>query len=331
MIIDKFSYDFVQELNILRTNPKSYIPNIQEEKKYLQGNILKLPGQDPGFKTVEGISAYNECINFLENANSISPIQMNKSLLNIANEYLRAIQNVKLNSIKTIDIHKFVKKYGNFEGDFNKSLEFGGINAINVLNNLVIGDGDPNRGHRNTIFNPSFNLIGVASGNHPEFGTLTVIVLCTNFVSYNKQDDAPLYIQEKTVNVVGNNNFNNNNFNNNSYNFSNNNSYNFNSNSFNTNNSLNVSGSLLKSKKNFHNINNSVKEFPATVQYNNASLVNRNNNDEDDLNVEPGVKKINKTEVIKDINGIKYKITKKIKTMEDGSTETETYKERIDY
>jgi hypothetical protein len=316
MIIDKFSYDFVQELNILRTNPKSYIPNIQEEKKYLQGNILKLPGQEPGFKTVEGISAYNECINFLENANSVSEIQMNKSLLNIANEYLRAIQNVKLNQIKTIDIHKFVKKYGNFEGDFNKSLEFGGINAINVLNNLVIGDGDPNRGHRNTIFNPSFNLIGVASGNHPEFGTLTVIVLCTNFVSYNKQDDAPLYIQEKTVNVG--------------------NSYNSNFNSLsgsfnNVNNSLNVSGSLLKSKKNFHNINNSVKEFPATVQYNNANLLNKNNNDEDDLNVEPGVKKINKTEVIKDINGIKYKITKKIKTMEDGSTETETYKERIDY
>jgi len=316
MIIDKFSYDFVQELNILRTNPKSYIPNIQEEKKYLQGNILKLPGQEPGFKTVEGVSAYNECINFLENANSVSEIQMNKSLLNIANEYLRAIQNVKLNQIKTIDIHKFVKKYGNFEGDFNKSLEFGGINAINVLNNLVIGDGDPNRGHRNTIFNPSFNLIGVASGNHPEFGTLTVIVLCTNFVSYNKQDDAPLYIQEKTVNVG--------------------NSYNSNFNSLsgsfnNVNNSLNVSGSLLKSKKNFHNINNSVKEFPATVQYNNANLLNKNNNDEDDLNVEPGVKKINKTEVIKDINGIKYKITKKIKTMEDGSTETETYKERIDY
>ena len=314
MIIDKFSYDFVQELNILRTNPKSYIPNIQEEKKYLQGNILKLPGQEPGFKTVEGVSAYNECINFLENANSVSEIQMNKSLLNIANEYLRAIQNVKLNQIKTIDIHKFVKKYGNFEGDFNKSLEFGGINAINVLNNLVIGDGDPNRGHRNTIFNPSFNLIGVASGNHPEFGTLTVIVLCTNFVSYNKQDDAPLYIQEKTVNVG------------NSYN-SNSLSGSFN----NVNNSLNVSGSLLKSKKNFHNINNSVKEFPATVQYNNANLLNKNNNDEDDLNVEPGVKKINKTEVIKDINGIKYKITKKIKTMEDGSTETETYKERIDY
>ena len=312
MIIDKFSYDFVQELNILRTNPKSYIPNIQEEKKYLQGNILKLPGQEPGFKTVEGVSAYNECINFLENANSVSEIQMNKSLLNIANEYLRAIQNVKLNQIKTIDIHKFVKKYGNFEGDFNKSLEFGGINAINVLNNLVIGDGDPNRGHRNTIFNPSFNLIGVASGNHPEFGTLTVIVLCTNFVSYNKQDDAPLYIQEKTVNVG--------------------NSYNSNSlsGSFNTNNSLNVSGSLLKSKKNFHNINNSVKEFPTTVQYNNANLLNKNNNDEDDLNVEPGVKKINKTEVIKDINGIKYKITKIIKTLEDGSTETESYKERID-
>jgi hypothetical protein len=33
MIIDKFSYDFVQELNILRTTPKNYIQNIQEEKK----------------------------------------------------------------------------------------------------------------------------------------------------------------------------------------------------------------------------------------------------------------------------------------------------------
>ncbi len=310
MIIDKFSYDFVQELNILRTTPKNYIQNIQEEKKYLQGNILKLPGQEPGFKTVEGPAAYNECINFLQSVQSVQELQMNKSLLNIANEYLKAIQNVKLNQIKTIDIHKFVKKYGNFEGDFNKSLEFGGINPINVLNNLVVGDGDANRGHRQTLFNSSFNLIGVANGKHPDFGSLTVIIFCTNFVSYNKQDDAPLYIQEKTVNIG--------------------NSYNNFNNNINTSASLSTSNSLLKSKKNFRSMNNNLNEYPTSIQYNNANIINKNSN-VDDLNVEPGVKSINKTEVTKVINGLKYKITKIIKTMEDGSTETETHKERIDY
>ena len=77
-------------------------------------------------------------------------------------------------------------------------------------------------------------------------------------------------------------------------------------------------------------MNNNLNEYPTSIQYNNANIINKNSN-VDDLNVEPGVKSINKTEVTKVINGLKYKITKIIKTMEDGSTETETHKERIDY
>ena len=77
-------------------------------------------------------------------------------------------------------------------------------------------------------------------------------------------------------------------------------------------------------------MNNNLNEYPSSVQYNNANIINKSNF-VDDMNVEPGVKSINKTEVIKVINGLKYKITKIVKTMEDGSTETETGKERIDY
>ena len=45
--------------------------------------------------------------------------------------------------------------------------------------------------------------------------------------------------------------------------------------------------------------------------------------------MEEGVKSVKRTEKIETINGKQFKIIKKIKYLEDGSTETETIKEQL--
>ena len=91
---------------------------------------------------------------------------------------------------------------------------------------------------------------------------------------------------------------------------------------------------ILKSKKpqNLKN-NNSVKK--QTNPPNNLNNINNNinkiesNNNKNEEDMDTNVKSLKVTEKIEVINGIKYKVIKKIKVLDNGETETETLKEKI--
>jgi len=39
----------------------------------------------------------------------------------------------------------------------------------------MVDDGVPSRGHRNNIFKPEFNMVGIGCGPHKEFRCITVL------------------------------------------------------------------------------------------------------------------------------------------------------------
>jgi uncharacterized protein YkwD len=60
-------------------------------------------------------------------------------------------------------------------GSIGENISYGPDDGLEVVLQLIIDDGVPDRGHRANIFSPDFRLAGVACGPHPTFRTVCVI------------------------------------------------------------------------------------------------------------------------------------------------------------
>ena len=199
MSIKVFDKEVVSELNELRTSPDTYITKILQYPKYFKGNILHLPGSNAGIRTEEGASAYQEAADFLSTRKPINSLKLNYSLCMIANEYLSEIQKTNMDELNKINLDNIISKYGKFTGSLTRAIDFGGTTPELVISNLLVGDGDPNRGQRSSMFNQNLNLIGVASGSHSQFTMCTVIITCTNFTSIDPRNDNVVFEDKKIV------------------------------------------------------------------------------------------------------------------------------------
>ena len=265
---------------------------LQEEIKYFTGNLLKLPGENSNLRTQEGPAAYEEAINFLLNVKPVPPIEMHTSLFKIANEYLRDARNVSYDNLETLDIDKYIQNYGSFQGKFSRMMDFGGTTPRRVITNLVTCDGDQTRGYRLSLFSKDFKFIGVASGPYPTYNRFTILLNCTKFVSHDPNNDIPILVKGSTSKTT-------------------------------TTTTTTTKSTTVQDEPQLIGKTTKLKSG-ARTQFNNPG----DNNFEEDL-MEEGVKSVKRTEKIETINGKQFKIIKKIKYLEDGSTETETIKEQL--
>ena len=60
--------------------------------------------------------------------------------------------------------------------------------ALEVILQLLVDDGVPNRGHRENLFNDDFRCCGVYSGQHKDFDCMTVIDYSASFVKAGAED-----------------------------------------------------------------------------------------------------------------------------------------------
>lgn len=49
----------------------------------------------------------------------------------------------------------------------------------------------PSRGHRQNIFNPTFNVVGIAFGSHSKFHSMCVIDFAHDFIEYSYTLSSP--------------------------------------------------------------------------------------------------------------------------------------------
>ena len=91
------------------------------------------------------------------------------------------------------------------EGSLSRIFEFGGDTPELVVINLVVSDGDPSRGQRQSLLNPGVKKIGIANGIHNMYGHCTVLISATEFKSNDGGEDNRFLDGEYVPNLEINN------------------------------------------------------------------------------------------------------------------------------
>ena len=181
----------IDEINRLRTNPYSYGEKIEKYITYIKmqkdqdGNefpVLKLPKAKAGIRLREGEPAFKEAADFLKTKiDSAPPMDEVKGLTAIAKEFVDLSKDMSPEQIRAINMDDIIAKHGKYTGSFSRAMEFGAENAEQVIVSLIVSDGDPSRGKRETLLNSKLLNVGAASGPHSTFGTVSILVLCGEF------------------------------------------------------------------------------------------------------------------------------------------------------
>ena len=200
-------------------------------------------------------------------------------------------KKVEHDQIGNIDLEEIIAKYGSFSGSLNRAMDFGGEDPEQVLINLIVCDGDPNRGNRESLLSTDLKKVGVANAKHPTYRFCTLIISCTKFKNTVDSDDngfigvsydAPSYKKAEPKKEK-------------------------------EENTIKPRKVLLKDK-----IKSEQEQEPPAQ------------NDEEEDAPPEGVVSESRTEKIVMEKGKKKRIIKIVRTMEDGSKETETIKEAVE-
>ena len=185
-----FEEMLVNKINEFRTNPKGYAKKINEYVSYFKGKTLRIPGSNAGIRTEEGAEAYIEAVDFLSKQDGVEPLEPSKGLGRICKDFMAEAVKVDPNELGNIDLEEIIAKYGEYYGNLNRAMDFGGEDPEQVLINLIVCDGDPNRGNRESLLSTNLKRIGVASAKHPTYKYCTLIISCTKFKNTFDSDDS---------------------------------------------------------------------------------------------------------------------------------------------
>jgi uncharacterized protein YkwD len=167
----------LQEMNAARTNPLDFAAHLQRHRALFEGKRFRPPGATYFVSTQEGPAAVDEAIAFLQRQRPLPPLLWAEGLARAAAELIRA----QAHSGETghgrgkLGMEARISRHLQWTGGIGENISYGPDDGRDVVLQLIVDDGVPDRGHRANIFSPDFRLTGAACGPHPTLRTVCVI------------------------------------------------------------------------------------------------------------------------------------------------------------
>lgn len=176
--------EIILEINKMRSDPARYAEEyITPLAKHYDRRILRYPGDQP-LLTKEGVSALHECVRVLKRQQPLPIMYPSPGLSQAARDHVKDQSKTGKTGHTGGDrsgMRERIERYGTWQVRIAENIAYGAKTAQQIVIYLLIDDGVRNRGHRDNFLNPDFKVVGVATGNHPQYGLMSVMDLAGGF------------------------------------------------------------------------------------------------------------------------------------------------------
>jgi uncharacterized protein YkwD len=192
-------------INNLRQDPQYLIKDLELMLNNFKGVYYKIPNTNINIITAEGAEAVKEAIAFLKTQKPLTPLKSSQGMYLAAQGHCRDIGERGVASHQGKNGSRMcdrLDEFGQWEVSIAENISFDDYDAREIVIGQIIDDGNPSRGHRFNIFNPEFNVVGVACGPHSKFKHCCVINFAVGFndkFEEDPQEDEKPVTRKKTL------------------------------------------------------------------------------------------------------------------------------------
>ncbi len=179
------SRQVLAEINLARSQPRSYAGFIRQFRGQFRGKTYALPGSSTTrVQTSEGLAAVDEAIRYLARQKPLPQLSWSDGLAGAAAELAEEqgrSGGTGHTGRQSHGVQERIERHGKWEREIAENIGYGPKEARSMVMQLIIDDGVRDRGHRKNTFTPAFRTAGVACGSHPGFGSMCVIDFAGGF------------------------------------------------------------------------------------------------------------------------------------------------------
>jgi len=169
----------LNELNLARSDPAAYADRLREYRNYYRDRLIAVPGAPVLYQTEEGVAPVDEAIAFLNGRAGGETLVPAAVLADAADDHRAeqaadgSIGHVGRDGSAPADR---VRRRGGgaYVGEV---IAYGSDTPTDMVRQLIVDDGVPDRSHRRLLFDRSLRFAGVSCGAHPVYRTVCVIDL----------------------------------------------------------------------------------------------------------------------------------------------------------